>query len=56
MESIDITGFDFGVETWSGGGERVLQVQRVAVRCRVIRIRLDKIQWRTTQRHLQGWL
>ena len=31
MEIIDIAGFDAGVETWSGGGKRVMQTQRVAV-------------------------
>ena len=31
MESIDIAGFDASVDTWSGGGERVMRAQRVGV-------------------------
>ena len=43
MESINIAGFDAGVDMWSGGGERVLQAQRVLVCCGVVVIRLDNI-------------
>ena len=43
MESINIEGFDSGVYTWSGGGERVMRAQRVSVCCGVIVIRLYKI-------------
>ena len=55
MESINIPGFDARVDTWSGGVERVLQTQRVAVCCRVIGIRLYKIRWWNMERHLYGW-
>ena len=54
MESINIAVFDAGVATWSGGRERVLQAQRVAVCCGVIVIRLYKIWWRTTEQNPQG--
>ena len=54
MESINIAGFDAGVDTWSSGGEHVLRVQWVAVYSGVIEIRLDKILWRTTKWHPQG--
>ena len=33
MESIDIAGFDAGVDTWSSGGKHMLRAQRVAVCC-----------------------
>ena len=54
MESINIAGFGAGVDMWSGGGERVLRAQQVAVCYRVIVIRIDKIWWRTKERHSQG--
>ena len=54
MENINIVGVDTGVDTLSGGGERVLRAQRVALCCGVIGIWLDNIWWRTMERHPQG--
>ena len=54
MDSINIAGFDAGVYMRSGDDERVLREQRVVVCCGVIRIRLNKIWWQTTEQHLQG--
>ena len=44
MESINIAGFDAGVATSSGGGERILQAQLVVVCCGVINIRVYMIR------------
>ena len=51
IQSINIAGFDAGVATWSGGGERVLRAQRVEMCCGFTVIRLYKIWLRTTDRH-----
>ena len=42
MESINIAGFDAGVDTWSSGGEHVLQAQRASG---VLRVHRDPAQY-----------